>query len=249
MLQAYFVSDIHLGSLQDQRAQFFLGFLKKLNSQNCSDLFLMGDIFDLWIASHQQFIEKYKVIVTEIKRLTEEAVTVHYFEGNHDLYLKKFWQNEMGCKVYSSAQYIQLGPYHLRVEHGDEMDPDDRGYLFLRWFLRTSIMKFVAPRLPGSLVTAIGEAAAKKSRTYTSQTKLISDEGAIGKIRLHAEKAYAQQSYNYLFSGHVHVRDEYTVKNSKTQKAQSINLGTWLKEPGYYQLEESGGQWVSITKK
>ena len=148
MLNAYFVSDLHIGSPTDSRARLFLAFLADLRGgENASHLFLMGDIFDLWVAAHSYFVDKYQPITDEILRLQDEGVEIHYFEGNHDLYLEHYWGQQVGLTVHEGPAYFELGHQTVRIEHGDQMDPDDRGYRFLRWFLRTPPLKFLMPRI------------------------------------------------------------------------------------------------------
>lgn len=246
MLNAYFVSDLHISSPQDARGVLFLHFLKSLGRANSvSHLFLVGDIFDLWVAAHQYFIDKYRAIIDEILRLRNEGVEIHYFEGNHDLYLRHYWGKEVGLTVHEGPAYFELGHQTVRVEHGDQMDPDDKGYRFLRWFLRTPPMKFLMCRLPGRLVVRIGERSSHTSRIYTSETKTITREETISKIRAHAEKVHAQMPFDLIISGHVHVRDQYLVQDGRIA-FKSVNLGSWLDAPCYYQINESGGKLVEL---
>ncbi len=246
MLNAYFVSDLHIGSATDSRARLFLEFLQKLAiGENASHLFLMGDIFDLWIAAHSYFIDKYQPITDAIVRLRDRGVEIHYFEGNHDLYLRHYWGEEIGVMIHEGPAYFDIGHQTVRIEHGDQMDPDDRGYRFLRWFLRTPPLKFLMPRLPGSLVVAIGKKSSATSRVYTSETKTITREDTIRKIRAHAEKVYKEMPFNLIISGHVHVRDQYLVQDGQIA-FKSVNLGTWLDAPCYYQIDETGGKLVDL---
>jgi UDP-2,3-diacylglucosamine hydrolase len=247
VLNAFFVSDLHIGSPTDSRATLFLEFLKNLSGkENASHLFLMGDIFDLWIAAHRYFIDKFRPIIDEIVRLRDEGVEIHYFEGNHDLYLRHYWSDEMGFTVHEGPAYFELGHQTVRIEHGDQMDPDDRGYQFLRWFLRTPPLKFLMPRLPSRLVVMIGKKSTETSRVYTSETKTMMREETIRKIRTHAETVHAQMPFNLIISGHVQVRDQYLVNDGQIA-FKSVNLGTWLDAPCYYQIDETGGRLVDLT--
>ena len=247
MLNAYFVSDLHIGSPTDSRAALFLDFLRNLRGgENASHLILMGDIFDLWIAAHHYFIDKYQIVTDEIARLRDEGVEIHYFEGNHDLYLKHYWGEQIGVTVHEGPEYMELGHQTVRIEHGDQMDPDDRGYRFLRWFLRTPPLKFLIPRLPSGLIVAIGKKSSQTSRVYTSETKTITREDTIRKIRSHAEEVYEEMPFNLIISGHVHVRDQYLVQDGQIA-FKSVNLGTWLEAPCYYQIDETGGRLVDLN--
>lgn len=248
MLSARFVSDIHIENKADPKARLFLSFLKGCNRGNCTHLVLLGDIFDFWIADHSVFVREYAEIIAEVERLRWEQVEIHYFEGNHDLHLKKFWRNQLGCEVHEGPAYFQLGEKAFRVEHGDQMDPEDKGYLFLRWLLRTPALKVLAHRLPGTLVHKIGQRSSSTSRNYTSETKTISQNTAREKIRAHAEKVHSEKPFDYIVTGHVHVRDHCKL----TSGAESWNLGTWLNEPGYLEFNEKSQplvQWHSLRGK
>ena len=88
MTKAYFLSDLHLRSSEESNSQKLLLFLRHLqeNPESFSHLFLVGDIFDLWIHSHKYFIDKYSEIVEAIRAVVDSGNEVHYFEGNQFLY-------------------------------------------------------------------------------------------------------------------------------------------------------------------
>jgi UDP-2,3-diacylglucosamine hydrolase len=242
MLSALFISDLHISGMSDPKAETLREWLRSLNSANCSHLFFMGDIFDFWISNHQIFVREYRPLLAELNRLRDEGVKLFYFEGNHDLHLEKFWETVMGFEVYTGPVYLPLGPWELRLEHGDEMDPEDRGYLFLRWLLRTPVLTWLAHHLPGAVVREIGEASASTSRSYTTEVKKISEDRARKKIHRHAEKSYAERPFHFMISGHVHVRDHYRLLNG----GESWNLGSWLKEPGFLMIDEKQARWRGL---
>lgn len=246
MARAYFVSDIHIESPESPRAHAFLAFLKRLSGRDdVTHLFLLGDIFDLWVADHDFFVERYADIVEEIKRLRDEGVEIAYFEGNHDLHLGYFWADDLGVTVHPGPTYVELADRTVRLEHGDQMDPDDTGYLFLRWLLRTAPIRLLLRHLPGALISRIGERASSTSRKYTSETKSIDADTAVAKIRAHAEKACRERPFDLIVSGHVHVRDDCEIEIDGA-KCRSINLGTWLEQPCYLALDENGVQFHDI---
>lgn len=246
MLKAIFLSDLHLGSLEEPKSQLLLKFLKKLKGgKDVSHLFLVGDVFDLWLGSHKYFIGKYSELVEEFIRLKSDGVEIHYFEGNHDLYLKHYWQDQLGFAVHSKPEIFKLGSFRVRVEHGDQMDPEDRGYIFLRWFLRTPLMKIFVRIIPGSLAAWIGQRASHSSRSYTSETKTISDEGAKDKIRTYSELVAQEQEFTLHIHGHVHVRDDYRYK-ANNRDIRSVNLGSWFDQPGYFSLTEDKQEFIDL---
>ena len=137
MTRAYFVSDLHLTTAEDPRTRLFERFLDDVaGDQQATHLFLLGDIFDLWIGSHDYFAQRFQRIVSAIDALRRRGIEIHYFEGNHDLHLQQFWEEKLSVNVHPGPISIEIAGRRLRLEHGDQMDPDDRGYIFLRWLLR-----------------------------------------------------------------------------------------------------------------
>ena len=162
---------------------------------------------------------------------------IHYFEGNHDLYLRHFFAENLKFSVYTDYAYFDIEGLIVRVEHGDQVDSEDRGYLFLRWFLRTLPMKCIAKILPGALVAQIGTKASEKSRNYTSTSKTIDNDSARAKLHAYAKAKLKERRYDLLVTGHLHVKDDYTWEEANVSY-RSINLGTWLEQPGYLEISE-----------
>lgn len=260
MTCAYFVSDLHLHSADEPNSRVFLKFLDRLIAEATANkntgaeanptpthLFLVGDIFDLWIGGHGYFVEKFAPVVSAIRRLVEVGVEVHFFEGNHDLHLSRYWENEIGVQVHPGAEFFELAGQVVRVEHGDLMNPEDRGYLFLRRFLRTSAMRYLALNLPSSAVAAIGKRASRASRAYTSGAKELPVDRIRALIRQHAESAFAERPFDLIVSGHVHVKDDYSFSASG-RAVKSVNLGSWYQPPCAFVLSEGGSEFVELPR-
>lgn len=245
-MEAYFLSDVHLRNLDQPEAQVLLGLLEDMGSRiRATHLFLVGDIFDFWLGGHEYFVRKFSPIVDHLRRIVSGGVEVHYFEGNHDLYLRDFWQDHLGIRVHVRAGLFQLGNLRVRVEHGDLMDPADRGYRFLRRLLRTPVIEYAGNRLPGGLLAQIGRVASRTSRRYTSQHKTISDERARTAVRSHAERTVHEEPFDLLITGHVHVRDEHEFEvDGRT--VRSVNLGSWADSPCAFRITDTHQEFIQL---
>jgi len=119
MPAAVFVSDVHIASPDSDRHRLFLEFLNGLSyDDGIRHLCLLGDIFDLWVADHAYFVDRYTEIIDEIRRLLGEGVEVSYFEGNHDLYLRHFWEKALGVTVFGGPTTMELGELGYDVHVG-----------------------------------------------------------------------------------------------------------------------------------
>ena len=244
MKSYYFLSDIHLRDMQDPKAQTLLRFFISIEPNAKSTvLFLVGDIFDLWLGAHSYFIKKYQPLIDHLKKFIAAGGEIHYFEGNHDLHLKKFWQDELGVIVHNEPEYFHLDDEIVRVEHGDQMDPEDRSYIFLRWLLRTTMMERIILDLPGFLVAWIGQIMSQTSRVYTNS--LRDPQRILGVIHSHANKVFKVRAFQVIISGHVHLRDE-TSFVIQSQKVVSYNLGSWDDHCRILKKDNSSWSWVDI---
>ena len=246
--KAWFVSDLHIRDEQESSSETLLLFLHSIenNERQATHLFLVGDIFDLWIHNHSYFVDKFPKIVNAIRAVVARGIEVHYFEGNHDLYLRKFWQQEVGVKVHDGPEFFNLGPFKIRVEHGDLMNPEDKGYLFLKGVLQSKPVTFVAKNLPGMAVSWIGERASRASRHYTSNQKSMHEEQVKSFMHAYADQEVGKRPFDYLITGHTHVRDIYELTREGDQ-VFSINLGSWFEDKKALRLDESGHSFVELS--
>lgn len=254
MTCAYFVSDLHLKSADDPNAKVFLSFLRQLRvdvmapiPERPTHLFLVGDIFDLWVGAHSFFVRQFEDIVSAIEDLVKAGVSVHFFEGNHDLHLSSFWWKRLGVHVHTDSSYFDIAGSMIRVEHGDLINLNDRGYLFLRRVLRNPVIRFLILNLPSVLVSAIGTRASRASRQYTSGKGVSSDE-IRNMIRAHAERVFAEKPFDLLFTGHVHLVDDQTMRVSG-RIVRSVNLGSWFDQPRAFVLTGQRAEFIELHSK
>lgn len=243
-MRAWFVSDIHLKTAEERNSQNLLRFLRSIESgeKPATHLFLLGDIFDLWVGDSEYFHERFHDIVESLAKIRRQGVEVIYFEGNHDVHVKRFWE-KFDIPVWVEEKYFQLGPWLVRVEHGDLINPKDETYLRYRNFIRHPILEKIGYLLPGKLLGEVGDFASRQSRKRSSVQRESREKELRQMIRDYAESCATQAKFDYLMTGHMHIRDEY-----KTSKGGiSVNLGSWFEpEPMALLLTEQGHEWVKV---
>lgn len=246
-VKAWFLSDLHLRDEQESNSQKLLLFLHSLaeGEPSATHLFLVGDIFDLWIHNHTYFVDKFAKIVNAIRVVVSSGIEVHYFEGNHDLYLKKFWQQDVGVKVHDGPEFFSLGSKKFRIEHGDLMNPEDTGYLFLKKALHSFPLQNIAKGLPGQAVSWIGERASRASRHYTSNQKALRDEQVKTMMHRFAHEVMEDSDIDYLITGHTHVLDTYHFEDNGQQKT-FVNLGSWFEEQKVFCFDGKEDSFISL---
>lgn len=243
-MKAYFVSDIHIKSEDKNNGEKFLRFLENL-PDDTTHLVLLGDIFDLWVGSHEYFIKKFSQTIDQIRKVLNNNVEIHYFEGNHDLHLKSFWEKSLGITVHRDEYFFELGNITVRAEHGDLMNKDDKGYLFLRKALRTFPMNVLATQLPGKIVEAIGDRSSRASRFYNDRHSKNYRSKVIEITRQYAQNVAQERPFDIIITGHTHVEDDFTFEQSG-KTVRSINLGTWLDRPKAFLLTSTEQKFIDL---
>ncbi|RZZ83547.1 MULTISPECIES: UDP-2,3-diacylglucosamine diphosphatase [Pseudoxanthomonas] len=121
MNRAVFVSDVHLGSTHCHAAEF-ADFLTRLK---CRQLYLVGDIVDLWWMSRRRarWDAAHQRVVEALHALARNGTELIYVPGNHDRAARRF------CGLMLPAMQVRRRVIHttadgrrLLVVHGDDYD-------------------------------------------------------------------------------------------------------------------------------
>lgn len=136
MRPVFFLSDAHLGSLaiphrrmQERRLVNFLDSIK----HKAAAVYIMGDLFDFWHEYKTVVPKGYTRLLGKISELTDLGVEVHFFTGNHDLWIRDYFEEECGMVLHrdiSSVTEIYGKVFYLA--HGDGLGAGDRKYKLLR---------------------------------------------------------------------------------------------------------------------
>ncbi|MEZ5538165.1 MAG: UDP-2,3-diacylglucosamine diphosphatase [Thiolinea sp.] len=118
--RSIFISDVHMGT-KSCKATYLLDFLR---STECENLYLVGDIFDLWAMRKSVYWTHAQTqVLQEVFAKAKSGTNVIYIPGNHDSTFREF----AGTTMHNIR--IQLNVIHktpdgkrLFVSHGDEFD-------------------------------------------------------------------------------------------------------------------------------
>ena len=241
-MKAWFISDIHIKSLNERNSNILLRFLHSLQHKECTHLFLVGDIFDFWVGDDIFFYKKFQPIVEALIRLKEKKIEIIYFEGNHDVHITDFWQKKLGMKVFHEDQYFQIGNKKVRVSHGDLINSGDIAYQRYRKVYRHKATEIITRSIPGLVFDRIGEMMSQYSRKKSSVRRRQGGEDLRKMIRQYAEQSYKENEFDYIITGHMHVKDEYSFN-----KACSINLGSWFEQPQAFWITNEESGWEDLV--
>lgn len=227
----YFISDIHLGApaLRNNRERelLFARWLDEIK-YDVDELYLMGDIFDFWYEYKKVAPRGFTRIMGRIADLTDRGIPVHYFTGNHDLWVSDYLPSELGVIVHRNEIIKEMGGKKFFLAHGDGLDKSDKGYIRLKKIFSNSIMQWSFSRLHPNLALTIAHKWSKSSRISKMDKEEIFNIKKDGMYKF-AEGILKEESVDYFIFGHRH-RMEQVAMNEKTS---FILLGDWIKNFSY----------------
>lgn len=247
-VEAWFISDIHLKTPEERNGQILLRFLHSLRKENPSQvhLFMLGDIFDLWVGGHDYFGNKFKELTTALSELKQAGARITFIEGNHDVHVEGYFQKKLGIEVFVEAQYYTIDGKVIRVEHGDLINLNDEKYIKYRATIRNPRIKPLGNILPGRFWDYLGNKASKKSRERSGHYRASNEDQLVKMIRSHVFTAFKDKPFDYIISGHMHVFDDH-LEHVEGHHVRSINLGSWFEDTvKVFRVKDGHGEWVNL---
>lgn len=129
--RAIWISDVHLGTRECEAAQL-LAFLER---HDCDYLYLVGDVIDFWrLRRAPYWPQVHSDVVRIILAKARAGTIVTLIPGNHDAYLRRFCDFQLGTiMVTREAVHRTADGRLLAVLHGDDFDGVTR---YQRWVVR-----------------------------------------------------------------------------------------------------------------
>lgn len=224
-MQFVTVSDVHIKEAGDSAEVLFLKFLNHPKTKASQTIFLLGDIFDLIVGGHEEYVEKFPQTFESIKSLLKNGKKIYQFEGNHDFHFKKLieklktqWDVSHESWIYRTEPIeLEFSNKKFLFAHGDEIEIENPSYQRYRKLIRSGLINFLANNIvPFEVVNAIGVSASKKSRQRNEKrySTAASDEKVRNKFRRVWAIERDKRKLDYLICGHSHCLDLFEEKGT-----------------------------------
>jgi UDP-2,3-diacylglucosamine pyrophosphatase LpxH len=119
-LRSVFISDVHLG-FKGCQADYLLDFLRRVE---CEQVYLVGDIIDLWALTRSFFWpQAHNDVIRTILGKAKHGTRVVYIPGNHDRAFREHDGLVLGnVEIRREAIHEAADGRRFLVLHGDEFD-------------------------------------------------------------------------------------------------------------------------------
>lgn len=223
----YFLSDFHLGAPDYDRSlvreKKVVAFLNEIQN-DASEIFIVGDIFDFWYEYKTVVPKGYVRLLGKLAEITDAGIPVHFFIGNHDMWMRGYFEKELSIPVYIEPKTFEWSGKKFYIGHGDGLGPGDHGYKFIKKIFRNRLCQWLFGLLHPTWGIGIANYFSRKSRAKTGNSDAIFLGEDKEWLVIYSREILAKEHFDYFVFGHRHLPlDIRLSKNSRY-----INLGDWI---------------------
>lgn len=228
----YFLSDFHLGAPNYEqslvREKKIVQFLDEIK-HNAAMIFIVGDMFDFWYEYRTVVPKGYVRLLGKLAELTDAGTPIHFFVGNHDMWMKDYLQKELSIPVYYEPKEFEFNQKKFLIGHGDGLGPGDHGYKFLKKVFRNPVCQWMFGILPPYVGVGLANYLSRRSRAQTGATeeKFLGEENEW--LIVYCKEVLQQKKFDFFVFGHRHLPIDFRLAD----ESRYINLGDWIRYFSY----------------
>lgn len=227
----YFASDFHLGlpagSAPLERERKIVSWLDSV-IPDAREIYLLGDIFDFWWEYRRVVPRGFTRFLGKISSITDSGIPVHFFTGNHDMWVSDYLSAECGVIVHTRPVNAVFDGKVFHLAHGEGLGTTSRGYKLLLAIFRNQPLRKMYSALHPSIGVGIGLKWSLSSRLGKGIVKEFLGEEKEDLIR-YSRSVIAKQHIDYFIFGHRHLGIKYNLSNG----TEIVFLGDWIRHGSF----------------
>jgi UDP-2,3-diacylglucosamine hydrolase len=207
-------------------------------------LYLLGDIFDFWFEYKHAVPQGFTRFLGKIAELSDTGIEIHYFTGNHDIWISDYLPRELGVILHREPLTATIDGKIFYLAHGDGLGDDN----LLFGIIRKIFHNHACRKLFSLIHPSLGIWIALKWAKHSRMKELSHPVPYMGENNEHLvkyAKNYIRQypETDYLIFGHRHIILDLMLN----RRSRMLIIGDWLKHFSYaifdgenLTLEENG---------
>lgn len=223
----YFASDQHFGipnaTESRKREDRFIRWMDEIKA-DAQIIFLMGDLFDFWHEWKYVVPKGYIRVLGKIAELKDSGIEIYFFVGNHDLWMKNYFQEELGIPVFFEKQYFEINNRQFLLAHGDGLGPGDKGYKRMKKVFTNPLAQWAFRWLHPDIAMRIANYMSQKNKMISGDE----DKQFLGEDKefliLYSKEKLKTEKINYFVYGHRHL----PMVLDLSPDSKYVNLGDWI---------------------
>ncbi|WP_405576939.1 UDP-2,3-diacylglucosamine diphosphatase [Winogradskyella sp. Asnod2-B02-A] len=223
----YFASDNHLGAPTSEasrpREKKFVAWLDEIK-HDAAAIFLMGDLFDFWFEYKTVVPKGFTRTLGKLAEISDSGIPIHYFVGNHDLWMNGYFEEELGIPVYHKPEEFTFNDTSVFIGHGDGLGPGDKGYKRMKKVFTNPFFKWLFKWMHPDIGIKIGQYMSVKNKMISGDddAKFLGEDNEW--LAVYCKRKLEDKHRDFFVFGHRHLPLEIDLN----EKSKYINLGDWI---------------------
>lgn len=240
----YFSSDNHLGAPNQKESRVreakFVKWLEEIR-EDAAAILLLGDLFDFWFEYKYVVPKGFVRTLGKLAEIKDSGIPVYFFVGNHDLWMKDYFQDELNIPVYHEPKEFVFNNKSFLVGHGDGLGPGDHGYKRMKKVFTNRFSQWLYRWLHPDLGVPMAQYFSVKNKMISGNedAKFLGEENEW--LIQYCRRKLETQHYDYFIFGHRHL----PLKINLNGKSTYLNTGDWL---SHYTYAEFDGKETYLKK-
>lgn len=232
----YFASDQHFGAPTSEkskpREKLFVNWLDTIKN-DAEAIFLLGDLFDFWFEYTKVVPKGFVRVLGKLAELSDSGIKIHFFVGNHDLWMKDYFETELNITIYRKPTEFTFNNKLFLIGHGDGLGPGDKGYKRMKKVFTNPFSNWLYKWLHPDFGVRLAQYLSVKNKLISGKEdiKFLGEENEW--LVQYCKKKLTQKHYNFFVFGHRHLPLEITI----SEKSKYINTGDWISHYTYAVFE------------
>ncbi len=223
-----------------EREKLFVSWLDEA-SKDAAAIYMLGDIFDFWYEYKKVVPRGFVRTLGKIAELSDNGIPIHFFTGNHDVWVFDYLPSETGVIVHREPIVQTISEKTFFLGHGDGLNKSEKGYLMLKGLFTSKMAQFMFSRLHPNLAIWFGHEWAKRSRiSKGTDPEFVSDLNSESAVNFANEFSKTNKIDYYIF-GHRH----FLLKEKLVSGAEIVMLGEWF---NFFSYAEFDGNTIELKK-
>lgn len=246
MGKIYFISDCHLGAgtlenpLDYERR--VVRFLESIEEE-CEELYLLGDIIDYWFEYKQVVPRGFTRFLGQLGRMSDRGIRIHWFKGNHDIWIFDYLPQEVGCTIHSGIEVVERRGKRLLMAHGDGLGDDSRSYRIMSGFFHNRFCQKAFSWIHPDLTASLAHAWSRHSRLTGDDFPDFLGEDKEHLVRFAKDYVAShrpEECPDFFIFGHRHIELDLML----SRQTRLFILGDWITHFSYAVMDEQGRMWM-----
>ena len=235
-IKIYFASDSHLGvpnkKASLEREKKLVKWLDQVK-HDATEIYLLGDIFDFWFEYKSVVPKGYVRLLGKLAEISDSGIPVHYFIGNHDMWMNDYFEKEIGIQIYKEPITKIYNNVKFYIGHGDGLGPGDYGYKILKTIFRNKICQWLFARLHPNFAIWLANRSSDLSRKSHEEKEKTYMGDNKERLLQYSKNELTKEHFDYFILGHRHLPLDIKIADN----SRYINTGDWIRNFSYVEFD------------